>query len=83
MIVQGEIQNMEIRRGDIVFDFLKKKECCNCGKKTRKVINYAGYDICSESCMLEFFKDITAEELIELDKKDREINADFYRWLNR
>ena len=74
---------MEIRRDDIVFDFLKKKECCNCGKKTRKVINYAGHDICSESCMLEFFKDITAEELIELDKKDREINADFYRWLNR
>ena len=74
---------MEIRRDDIVFDFLKKKECVNCGKKTRKVINYAGYDICSESCMLEFFKDITAEELIELDKKDREINADFYRWLNR
>ena len=74
---------MEIRRDDIVFDFLKKKECVNCGKKTRKVINYAGYDICSESCMLEFFKDITGEELIELDKKDREINADFYRWLNR
>lgn len=74
---------MEIRRDDIVFDFLKKKECVNCGKKTRKVINYAGYDICSESCMIDFFKDITAEELIELDKKDREINADYYRWLNR
>ena len=64
MIVQGEIQNMEIRRGNIMFDFLKKKECCNCGKKTRKVINYAGYDICSESCMLEFFKNITVEELL-------------------
>ena len=74
---------MEIRRDDIVFDFLKKKECCNCGKKTRKVINYAGYDICSESCMLEFFKDITVEELLELDKKDREINKDFYRWMNK
>ena len=74
---------MEIRRGNIMFDFLKKKECVNCGKKTRKVINYAGYDICSESCMLGFFKDITVEELLELDKKDREINKDFYRWLGR
>ena len=74
---------MEIRRGNIMLDFLKKKECVNCGKKTRKVINYAGYNICSESCMLEFFKDITVEELLELDKKDREINKDYYVWLNR
>ena len=48
-----------------MFDFIKKKECSNCGKKTRKTINYAGYDICSESCMMEFFKNITTEELLE------------------
>ena len=66
-----------------MFAFLNKKECFNCGKKTRKVINYAGYDICSESCMMEFFKNITTEELLELDKKDRKINKDFYRWMNK
>ena len=42
-----------------MFDFIKKKECSNCGKKTRKTINYAGYDICSESCMIGFFKNKT------------------------
>ena len=39
-----------------MFDFLKKKQCSNCGKISRKiVVNYAGYDICSEECMIEFF----------------------------
>ena len=60
-----------------MFDFIKKKECSNCGKKTRKTINYAGYDICSESCMRGFFKNKTTEELLELNKKDM-IRADRY-----
>ena len=62
-----------------MFDFIKKKECSNCGKKTRKTINYAGYDICSKSCMVEFFKNKTPEELLDLNKKDMNINKDFYR----
>ena len=39
-----------------MFSIFMKKECKYCGKKRRGTINYAGYDICSESCMLEFFK---------------------------
>lgn len=62
-----------------MFDFIKKKECSNCGKKTRKTINYAGYDICSKNCMVEFFKNKTPEELLDLNKKDMKINKDFYR----
>ena len=42
----------------------QKKKCNCCGKKTNKCINYAGYYICSENCMIDFFKDITIEELI-------------------
>ena len=60
---------------------LQKKKCNCCGKKTNKCINYAGYYICSENCMIDFFKDITIEELIKLEIKDREINCDFYRWI--
>ena len=66
-----------------MFKLFKKRECSNCGKKTRKGINYAGYKICSENCMIEFFKDITTEELLELEVKDRQINQDYYRWLGR
>ena len=66
-----------------MFKLFKKRECSNCGKKTRKGINYAGYEICSENCMIEFFKNITTEELLELEIKDRQINQDYYRWLGR
>ena len=66
-----------------MFGFLNKKECHNCGKNTRKAINYAGYNICSENCMIEFFKNMDIQELLKLDKKDREINKDFYRWIYR
>ena len=64
-----------------LFKKKKEKECSYCGNKTRKGINYAGYEICSERCMIEFFKNITTEEILELDKKDREINKDFYKWI--
>ena len=66
-----------------MFSIFRKRECSNCGKKTRKGINYAGYEICSENCMMEFFKNITTEELLELEVKDRQINQDYYRWLGR
>ena len=66
-----------------MFRLFKKRECSNCGKKTRKGINYAGYEICSENCMIGFFKNITTEELLELEIKDRQINQDYYRWLGR
>ena len=66
-----------------MFKWLKKRECSNCGEKTRRGINYAGYEICSEKCMIEFFKNITTEELLELEAKDRLINQDYYRWLGR
>ena len=45
------------------------------------MINYAGYNICSENCMIEYFKNITTEELLELDKKDRKVNKDYYTWI--
>ena len=54
-----------------MFKLFKKKECSCCGNKTRKGINYAGYEICSENCMVEFFKNITTEELLKLEMKDR------------
>ena len=66
-----------------MFRLFKKRECSNCGKKTRKGINYAGHEICSENCMIEFLKNITTEELLELEIKDRQINQDYYRWLGR
>ena len=48
-----------------MLDFLKKKQCSNCGKTSRKiVVNYAGYDICSEECMIEFFSKYDTKELI-------------------
>ena len=65
-----------------MFDFLKKKQCSNCGKISRKiVVNYAGYDICSEECMIEFFSKHSIKELITLDIKDREVNKGFYNWV--
>ena len=66
-----------------MFRLFKKRECSNCGKKTRKGINYAGHEICSSECMVEFFKDVTMKELIELKRKDREINPDFYEKLDK
>ena len=53
----------------------KKKVCANCGKINKNGINYAGYEICSEDCMVEFFKNQSREELIELEMKDRRING--------
>ena len=65
-----------------MFDFLKKKQCSNCGKISRKiVVNYAGFDICSEECMIEFFSKHSIKELITLDIKDREVNKGFYNWV--
>ena len=65
-----------------MLDFLKKKQCSNCGKTSRKiVVNYAGYDICSEECIIEFFSKFDTKELITLDIKDREANKDFYNWI--
>ena len=65
-----------------MFSIFKKKECSYCGEKRRGTINYAGYDICSQSCMRGFLNSLSLEELIYLDKKDIEINKDFYRWIN-
>ena len=53
----------------------KKKVCANCGKINKNGINYAGYEICSEDCMVEFFKNQSREELIELEMKDRRMNG--------
>ena len=64
-----------------MFDLLKEKKCSCCGKITTKTIRYVDYEICSEECMIELFKNVSDEELLELDKKDREINKDFYEWL--
>ena len=59
-----------------MFDFLKRKKkiCANCGNVNKRGINYAGYEICSEECMVEFFKNCSREELIELEMKDRRMN---------
>lgn len=63
----------------------RKIECDNCKRefKKSKLINYAGINICSEDCMLEYFANISTEELLNLEKKDREINKDFYNWMGR
>ena len=58
-----------------MFNFLKKKICANCGKVNKNGINYAGYEICSENCMVDFFKNCSWEELFELEMKDRIING--------
>ena len=60
-----------------MFNFLKRKKkiCANCGKINKGGINYAGYEICSEDCMVEFFKNCSWEELIELEMKDRRMNG--------
>ena len=60
--------------GGHMFNFLKKKICVNCGKVNKNGINYAGYEICSENCMVDFFKNCSWEELFELEMKDRRIN---------
>lgn len=63
----------------------KKTQCDNCKREFKKsqLINYAGINICSEDCMAEYFKNISTEELLNLEKKDREINKDFYEWMGR
>ena len=66
-----------------ILNLFKKKECVQCREKSRETINYAGYDICSESCMIEFFKPLSTKKLIELEIKDMEINKDFYKWLSK
>ena len=58
-----------------MFNFLKKKICVNCGNVNKGGINYAGYEICSENCMVDFFKNCSWEELFELEMKDRIING--------
>ena len=60
-----------------MFNFLKRKKkiCANCGKINEGGINYAGYEICSENCMVEFFKNCSWEELFELEMKDRRMNG--------
>ena len=63
-----------------MFWFLKrknKKVCANCGKVNKKGINYAGYEICSEDCMVEFFKKASTEELINLELIDRKMKGIF------
>lgn len=59
--------------------FSKKAECEHCKDKYKKskMVNYAGMYFCSEGCFVSFFKDITTEELIALDKIDREINPGY------
>lgn len=68
-----------------MFNFLKPKriKCEKCGNeyKKSKMVNFAGMDFCSENCFVNFFKDITTEELLELDKKDKEINPGYHRWI--
>lgn len=49
----------------------KKKICANCGKPNKNGINYAGYEICSEDCMVEFFRNTSTEELLRLELIDR------------
>ena len=60
-----------------MFNFLKRKKkiCVNCGNVNKDGINYAGYEICSEDCMVEFFKKCSREELIELEIKDRRMKG--------
>ena len=63
-----------------MFGFLKRKKkkvCANCGKANKKGINYAGYEICSEGCMVEFFKNASTEELINLELIDRKMKGIF------
>ena len=61
-----------------MFNFLKRKKkvCANCGKVNKNGINYAEYEICSEDCMVEFFKNCSWEELIVLEIKDRRMNGE-------
>lgn len=70
-----------------MFNIFKSKKiaCDNCKKeyKKSKLINYAGINICSEDCMAEYFKNISTEELLHLDLKDREMNKEFYEWMGR
>ena len=60
-----------------MFIFLKRKKkiCANCGKVNKNGINYAGYEICSEDCMVEFFKDYSWEELLALEMIDRKMHG--------
>ena len=63
----------------------RKIECDNCKRefKKSKLINYGGIHICSEDCMLEYFASISTEELLNLERKDREMNKDFYYRMGR
>lgn len=58
-------------------------KCDSCLQESKKTINYGGVNICSEKCMMEYFKNISTEELLKLDKKDREVNSDYHRWINK
>lgn len=66
----------------IIFNIFKKVSCSNCNKEFRKskVINYAGEWICSEECMCKFFKGLSYEKLVELEKLDKEINPRYNIW---
>lgn len=66
-----------------ILEILRRKQCVCCGKKSWGTVNYAGYDICSEECMIKFFNTFSINELIELEIKDMKINKDYYNWLER
>lgn len=63
--------------------WFKKVPCDICGRdfKKSKLINYGGINICSMTCMEECFKNLTTEELLTLEQKDREVNPDFHKWI--
>ena len=56
--------------------FKKKVECVNCKQKFKpsRVVSYGDKYFCSQSCMCDYFVSISTKELLELDKKDKEIN---------
>lgn len=66
-----------------IFFKSKKSKCeyCKTEHKKSRMVNYAEMDFCSENCFVSFFRDITTEELLELDKKDKEINPGYHRWI--
>lgn len=55
-----------------MFNIYKGVICDHCGKKFKrsKGINYAGRWICSKECMGEWFKNLSTEEVLNLERID-------------
>lgn len=55
----------------------KRKVCSQCGKKHRRSFNFAGMYFCSYKCWETFGINLSLDELLRLDRIDRQMHGGY------